>query len=519
MARRGHPEAAVPAPTTRAGLAAYFRFPASIEAVWLAAPPFVLVVASLLTPIRPFDYFWALVQGRAIIQRAAIPAENLFLHTLPADTPFFDQPWLGQLTMYAGYRIGGHAAGLVVFAACLALTMGILLDTALRDGASPRWAAIVGLLVTPLLAYGSSVRTQMFAYPCFAVVMRGATLRPTNAGLRWWLPGMVATVLWSNVHGSFVLAPLVVALSAVGGTFGPSPGETGYSRLRHGLRDSGLLVLATFVNPRGPAIYGYLVGLPGAVRADVDEWLAINPRTMVGMGFLLVAVTGLILALVKRHRLSLASFVPHLVFAVLCLQSQRFVCWWALSAVIALGRLIEPAEMAERRPGPSWANTGLLGVFTLMTAACFPGAPLFERATMRARLPYPEARALSREIPWRTVSQLAHGYTGRLFHTQAVGGLVEWTLAEERPRPVAFVDQRFELVPAWLWRDYFAICDAQPGWRVLLDRYAVGTVLIDETNASGLLTAIAGAPDWREIGAEFGYHLFERQRPSAPGAP
>ena len=131
---------------------------------------------------------------------------------------------------------------------------------------------------------------------------------------------------------------------------------------------------------------------------------------------------------------------------------------------------------------------------------------------MYSHLPYPEARAFGVETPWQTAESLAHGYPGRLFHTQAVGGLVEWTLAADRPRPVAFVDQRFELIPPELWRDYFAICRGEPGWQGLLDRYAIGALLIDEEDAAGLLAALANDRQWRHVGKEFRYHLYIRAR-------
>jgi hypothetical protein len=123
------------------GLRHHFDWPLSLDAVWLAGPLFLVAFAAVLSPVRPFDYFWALVQGRASLQLAAIPSQNLFLFTLPAHTPFFDQPWLAQLTMFGAYCLGGHAANVVLLAACLVLAFALSLDTALRLGASARGGA------------------------------------------------------------------------------------------------------------------------------------------------------------------------------------------------------------------------------------------------------------------------------------------------------------------------------------------------------------------------------------------
>jgi hypothetical protein len=75
---------------------------------------------------------------------------------------------------------------------------------------------------------------------------------------------------------------------------------------------------------------------------------------------------------------------------------------------------------------------------------------------------------------------------------------------------VAFVDQRFELTPASLWRDYFAIGLARPRFRQLLDRYEIGTLLIDERENAPLVDAVARDTEWRLVSRELSYRLYER---------
>lgn len=513
-ARWPHPLATVPAPTTRMGLAAHFRFPVGIDAVWLAAAPFVLVVAPLLTPIRPFDYFWSLAQGRAMVQLGQIPSQNMFLYTLPADAPFFDQPWLGQLAMYAAFRVGGHSANLLLLAVSLALAMTIAIDTALRAGGKPRTVALVALAVAPVLALASGARTQMLAYPCFAFVLRGAVLRGSRSGLRSLLPAVLVTALWANLHGSFVLAPLLFVLSALGAGLRPGAGESRRAGGRRLLGEVSLIGAATLLNPHGPMVYVYAFTLAASMRlggtGEVGEWLALSPLTIEGAAFYTLALAGVVLAVRNRRHARLDALLPHLAFAVTAATSARLVGWWALSAVAAVAPVQPDVAGVGGRRGPSWPNVGLLALFVTLALACLPGAPLFERAALHSHLPYTEARAFGVETPWRTAQSLARGYPGRLFHTQAVGGLVEWTLAVDGPQPVAFVDQRFELIPPEVWRAYFAICRAEPVWQGLLDRYGIGTLLLDEEDAAGLLAEVSASPAWRLAGREFRYRLYVR---------
>jgi hypothetical protein len=500
-------------PRPGGGLRSYFRSPLSIEAVWLSAPAFVLVVAVLLSPIRPFDYFWSLVQGRAIVQLGRIPTENLFLHTMPAGASFFDQPWLGQLAMFATFRLGGHTANLLLFATLLAFATVVAMDTGLRLGAQPRMVAVVALAVSPLLALGAGVRTQMFAYPCFALILRGAVLRGEGRGLVRLLPYAVVATLWSNLHGSFVLAPAIFALAGVGASIQRRPPGQG-RRLNESFRDVLVIGLATLVNPRGPMIYAYVAGLGNAVRGaspvGVDEWLALSLRELAGVAFHALAVGGLIWATIRHRRIVPPVFLPHLVFVILALLTQRFLPWWALSAVVALPCVLAAPGTAERQTGPGWPNLALLGLFGVLVLACLPGAPIFDRAAVRSHLPYPGARALGFETPLQSAEALARGYKGKLFHSQAVGGLVEWTVAADKPKPVAFVDQRFELTPPSLWQDYFAICEARADWKALLARYEIGTLLLDEKSAPRLLAELERDAEWRLVMREYSYAVYER---------
>jgi hypothetical protein len=514
--RRPHPRDLVPASTLTAGkgLLARCQSPLAIDAVWLCASPFVLTAGALLTPIRPFDYFWSLVQGRAIVQLGQIPTQNLFLHTLPSQTPFFDQPWLAQLTMYLAYRVGGHPGNLVLLAFLLALAMAITLDTGLRLGGSPRMLGGLALAMSPLLALGAGVRTQMFAYPCFALVLRGVVLASPGRRAGALLPYAVAAALWSNLHGSFVLAPFLFATAWAGEILARIlRRESPRPVVRQGLLELSIIALATMANPRGPLSYAYAIRLGSIMRSPaypvVEEWAAPAFGAVTGGLFYGLAALVLACAIARRAQLDLRAFVPHVVSASLACLSLRFLPWWALSAVIACGRGRAPGA-GEERPGPAWVNWGLLALFASVVGLCLPGAPLFARATIRARLPYPEGRVLAAETPLRLAESLATGYPGRLFHTQAVGGLVEWTLADATPRQVAFVDQRFELTPPQLWRDYFAICAARAGWDSLLDRYDVGTLLVDEAEAAGLIARLGDHPAWRLLRRELTYRLYQR---------
>jgi hypothetical protein len=496
----------------------HFAWPLSIDAVWLMSPLFLVAVVALLSPVLPNDYFWSLVQGRACVQLGAIPTENSFLFTLPAEAPFFDQPWLAQLAMYGAHTLGGHSLNVLLLALCLALGLGLAIDAALRLGADARALALIALFSVPVFGFGAVVRTQMFAYPCFSAVLGSASVRDDRIDPKRALVSAGVAALWANVHGSFVLAPLLMAAPLAVSLFKTLTAREPASDLR--ARSLGFLAVTagTFVNPSGPLVYLYVVRLGRAMnvagKTGVIEWQA--PRVSSSAGALFFVLLGVSVAALLRFR---RRSVPEVTWSfvalgLLSLSSQRFEAWWALAAPVALGPLFPARAKASHVPrAASIANAALIATFAAVLLMSLPGLPLFERVAAVGHLPYPEARVLGTQTPLRLGELLLRsGYRGRLFHDQALGGFVEWMLARDAPRPVAFVDQRFELTPAELWRDYFRLAEARGDFRALLRRYDIDAVLVNDGTSAALVDALTRDPRWLLRARELRYSLFVLKR-------
>ena len=500
----------------------HVSWPVGLDGVWLLAPVFVLSAVALLSPIRPFDYFWALVQGRTTWELGHVARENLFLYTLPAAEPFFNQAWLAQLLLFAGFRCGGHTFNLVLLVLSLGTALLCCMDGALRRGARPIHVALAALVSLPLLGLGSGVRSQMFAYPCFALLLRYLLLETPRLARAPLALMLGASAFWANTHGSFVLAPAMLAARGAFGTWAQPPGARFRAARAHAV-ELLLVLVATCLNPRGPAVYAYALGLPLSMKlgnqSDVGEWQPLSAHEPLGLALGVALLVAVVLAASKRNRVSPAALLVFLGCALLSFVSQRFLAWAALGLVLVLPALSGPEEAppAGERRGVAWLNTALLASFALVTLGCVPGGPLFDRFAGHTHLPYAEARALGQETPLRLAEQLEReGPTGRIFHDQAVGGVLEWVLAADEPKAVAFVDQRFELVPPEIWARYFTIASAQPGWQQLLAEHGIGTLLIDERRQRPLVVAIEHSHAWRLVARELSYRLYVR---SAPGAP
>ena len=119
---------------------------------------------------------------------------------------------------------------------------------------------------------------------------------------------------------------------------------------------------------------------------------------------------------------------------------------------------------------------------------------------------------LSREHAPEVLDALdRRGYPGRIFHAQALGGEVEWRLARPGAEQVAFVDQRFEMIPEEVWDEYFAIGAARPGWRASLERWGVGTVVVSAVEMPALRAALEEDAGWRRVEKSWPYVVYMRE--------
>src|SRR6185369_6332216 len=191
-----------------------------------------------------------------------------------AGLPWLDVAWAAQWVAAAIASRGGLVAVQLVAAGIVAATFLALLAR------GPRTPA---LLVTALLAVLASSHRFLPRPDLLALPLVVGTLALIEALPR--RPRAVATTLalltaaWANLHGSFVLAPLLVAAAGAGASV-----RLGARRaVRLYAPAFAAVALAPLCNPRGVRIYGVLapyvrsmlaaVGLaPAGAALQASEW-------------------------------------------------------------------------------------------------------------------------------------------------------------------------------------------------------------------------------------------------------
>lgn len=438
----------------------------SLDRTWLLIALALPGIVALLVPLPAVDLAYQVRVGDLILSTGAIPTTDTFTFTV-AGAAWTDQQWLAQILLAIGYRLGGWELLAVVRAALVALISALLIGAARERGASARAASILALVAFVVSAPALALRPQLFAVAVFAVLFAVVAARDRHP--RMFRAAPLLVVLWANLHGSFVLAPLLLGYAWLDDVLRHRPA-------RQSLAVLVLASVATCVTPFGPGVWTYALGIGAnpVISGQVTEWQRTSPLVPTGALFYVAAATIAAVAWRGRARLTVADWLWLAGLTLLGVWAVRGVAWWAPGAVIvAAAAMARPSADASMAPSPAPRSLALANrTLTLLLVAAAvvalpwwrPTDPLTGRRGLLAYAPSGLAQALA--------SRVQPG--ARVFVPQTWASWFEWAA----PGDTYFVDSRFELYPPDVWTALDQIGAGGERGRLSLARYGVEVVIV-----------------------------------------
>ncbi|MGI8794117.1 MAG: hypothetical protein ACR2H3_13255, partial [Acidimicrobiales bacterium] len=444
----------------------------SLEGLFVAA--FALLGVRLgATPIADNSAFWHIRTGIDMVAGRGVPTADPYSWTA-AGHPWVVQSWLAEGIYGAAHWLHGYEGIVVLNAMLLGSVAG--LSAALARAGSPRRTLVAAGLATAVGVGWWSLRPLLFG-----LVLLGATIFVTLRSWRaWWLIPLGA--LWVNVHGSFVLGLAWLGLSGLGALFDRRDGapQVRDDAARIGALAAGVAVGA-LISPVGWRLLTFPFGLleRREAFAAVIEWqrpdfFGGRVQAMAGLALLATA------AVLVWRRPPLRVALPAAAFIGAALLSQRNMAPAGLAIAPALAAALGPlaggevpagreAELEEAAGEPAVesavvnrAVASLLvvaGLFFLAAASTQPALDLRD---------YPVAA-----VRWMEAQGLRQPGS-RVVHTDVVGG---WLILRDGRQADVFIDDRVDMYPLEVQRDYLAMLRDQPQALEALDRRQVDVVL------------------------------------------
>lgn len=302
---------------------------------------FLCAVFLVIFPVRDYDTFWHVANGRAMVNGLRIVNEEIFSYSANG-TPFVNHNWLAQVIIYLFFVIAGFP-GLVLFKVLLMSLIFWILYRVCRSLGADRLLSSFLCFWTILAGISRfTVRPQLFSYLGLVLLVHilfGYRSGALGRRVLCWLPPLM--ILWDVLHGSIyglIFLGAFLAAESLKYLLGNRSFMVRQPPMKKGQfwtlwKWTGFTLLCMLINPYGLRTYsGFFVVVNNDFIINMTgEFMPPTFGEFWAFWALLVLVAGLLLVRIRRADLThLAIILP---FAYLALKYNRAVAVFALVAV------------------------------------------------------------------------------------------------------------------------------------------------------------------------------------------
>jgi hypothetical protein len=419
------------------------------------------------------SFLWHWRTGHLILDRG-IPHADPYSFTVPG-IKWVAQSWLAELLYAVADRLAGGLGIRMLVALVGAGITALAFRIALRTARDRVRAALVASVALAALLVVWSERPLIFGLLGAAVLVMIVEFDDSWLGRHamWTVPATMW--LWANVHGTFSLGYVYLALHLVGRWADGAPFWEG--RERRLAIASAVSVPVLLANPYGLSLLLFPIDLVrrGGVLNGVAEWNSPSFRHLDGMLFAAWLLLGIIV--LARSRPSRRDVIVAVPFFFLALWALRNIGIATLVTVPIVGRACAARPRSKERSRLGWVFAAGLVALALTRVSSASAQPDFTVSD------YPvQALHVVRN----------HQLMGdRLFTTDAWAGYV---IARYWPAQHVYMDDRYDMYPKAVVDDYDHMANVDPAWRRTLDKWRIDVVVWAPKRS--LSQALALDTDW-----------------------
>lgn len=474
--------------------------PSLYQVALLAIMGAIFVVA--LAPRLDTDFWWHLKVGQYIAGHHVVPSRDFMSFTF-AGHPWTDHEWLAELSMYGLYRLAGLWGPIVAFALLISATFALVYASMRQRRVNAVLAlfVIAAAFVSSSASWGPRIQMVSLFFMALYAVLLFRFEETRDRRLLFAFP--LAMLIWTNLHGGFVLGLVLLATTLVGEWLNRVTGhERAFSR--SDVQVLALTLLGTFavtiVNPNTyrQLLYPLTFVLPNAYTNLIQESASPNFHMPVIMVFEAMLLLLMAAWAVGRPRVNWTHLLIAIGFTYLALSQVRNVALWAVVVSPLLALYLQQAGPALRGEFPRFSYrrrpvSGRVGSMLNLTLLVLVTAAYILEGTHYIN-PTSLRRAEIDNYPSGAVAYMrAHKLPPHVFVSYSWGGYLLWNLY---PTYRDFMDSRADTLYNTAMLDaYLRLYSGSSGWQGLVSHYGIQDVLV-ESNAP-LAQILAENRHWR----------------------
>ena len=468
---------------------------------------FIVLVVSLtcggLAPrlLKDAGTGWHIRNGQQILLTHSITRTDSFSYTMHGQ-PWYAWEWLYDVLIAGIYQWLGLNGVVFFTAVVIAATFALVLRLALRRGSSLPVA-----LVLVMLAVGAST-IHFFARPhvlswlltvIWFQLLDSSEIdaHPERDRCLLWLP--VIMLLWTNLHGGFLLGIALCGLYLIAGLFPYFFNTEERQRIGSWLKRLAVAslfsLLATFLNPYGyklhTHIYSYLSNR--FLMNHIDEFLSPNFHGVAQQCFAALLLITVAAVATKRQKLRFSHLLVIIFAAYSGLYASRNLPVSSILLTLIVAPILSAsifdtdalAKMTLRLRGlMSRANAFASRMTELelrLRGHLWPAVAVFlglvvciEHGRLGAHQ-LMDAQFDAKRFPVQAVEVIVQrGIQDPIFSPDYWGGYLIYRFF---PEPKVFVDDRHDLYGDSFLKEYLKVMHVQPDWENFLNERQVQWIL------------------------------------------
>jgi hypothetical protein len=443
---------------------------------------------SMAERLSEHDLWWHLKAGQLIVASHHLPAIDPFSFTTMGKR-WVIQQW-GSEVILRGIAAVFGLRGIILWRSVMLLCIyGVVAWLFVRVGGNSlgTWA------IASLAAYAGAPfwveRPTLFSLLIFAVVFQLVVRRSPQV----WLC-IPLFLLWANLHALVILGLGFMILVSGTETFKNALGTGDHKWARRlSVVTLGCLA-ASLVNPYGPKLLVYAVGLTHTVSSTAAEWSSPDFHQVLFLPFLLLVLLTFVVLALSSERPDSTDVVMMAAFLGLGLYAERNLPFSAIvlgfvAVKYAPAFARAAVDKKDERPDKPTSVPFVPAMAIIIAIALGLGALVWHR--------FPKSDSLQavsdQGFPVATIASIPSSGV-RLFIDDRWAGLaiyMRWPGAH-----VAF-DGRGDLYGKEIIARYNQTISGGPGWESWLNQICATHVLIQE--GGGLANVIEGSRDWRVL--------------------
>lgn len=347
----------------------------------------VAAVAFVSVMPQAANDFWLQVKvGELIAKDHSIPKTVLFAFTEARDNTFNAHEWLPSLLFYWLVEGVGERALPLVLGLSGILLFGLTARLAyLRSEGNVPVALLFGLVAVIVENQRHYLRPELVSLVLMVVYWYLLERSRTAPTMQRWFAAWLIVILWANSHGSFILAPIMAMLYAMGSyidqRFGAARFDTKNEAGPLAFTWFSIASLAgTVINPVGSDLLAFVFnfGHADSTKNIVGEWIpTFDPIWRDNRGFwigMVCAAMTAVAMIAGWRRLRATDVLMCLFFMALATQAIRFLVYLGIVAAYLVPGVLPPRWKADATQKRLYALLVVVGAAVLGISSQFGNA-------------------------------------------------------------------------------------------------------------------------------------------------